>query len=351
MARSRGSERSSGHAKRRPTMDDVARRAGVSRTLVSLIFSNKPGAGEETKERVLEAARELGYAPDSAARLLARGRSRTLGVLVDVQQRFQADLVTGIYPVAEAAGYEVLLGVNAPGRNEREAIEALLQHRCEGLILLGTSTDESYLDALAQRAVVVVVGRPMAERGRFDSVLTADTKGISAAVEHLVELGHRRIVHIDGGDAPASHERRDAYVAAMHAHGLDEEIRVIPGAHDEQAGIAAGKLLLGEDTLPTAVLAGNDRCAVGLMDTLVRGHVAVPGEVSIVGYDDSAFAALSRIDLTTVRQDADGLARYAVECAIRRLENADAEPGERVLDPTLVVRGSTTAPAVEVTAS
>ncbi|HEY5853448.1 MAG TPA: LacI family DNA-binding transcriptional regulator [Aldersonia sp.] len=331
-------------------MDDVARRAGVSRTLVSLIFSNKPGAGEETRERVLTAARELGYAPDSAARLLARGRSRTLGVLVDVQQRFQADLVTAIYPTAEAAGYEVLLGVNAPGRDEREAIEALLQHRCEGVILLGTSTDERYLDALAERAVVVVVGRPMAERGRFDSVLTADAMGISAAVDHLVDLGHRCIAHIDGGDAPASRERCDAYVAAMQAHGLGDGVRVIPGAHDEEAGIAAGRLLLAEDTLPTAVLAGNDRCAVGLMDTLVRGHVDVPGDVSIIGYDDSAFAALSRIDLTTVRQDADGLARYAVEYAIRRLEDADAEPAEKILDPTLIVRGSTARPKVEVTA-
>ena len=108
---SAGEDRSS----RRPTMADVATRAGVSRTLVSFILDGKPGASEETRRRVLAVAEEIGYRPDSAARLLARGRSRTLGVLMDVRQLFQAELVTGIYPAAESIGYEVLLSANLPG--------------------------------------------------------------------------------------------------------------------------------------------------------------------------------------------------------------------------------------------
>ncbi len=159
----------------RPTMSDVAARAGVSRTLVSFILAGKPGAGEQTRDRVLRAADELGYRPDSAARLLARRRSRTLGVLLDVQQPFQADLVSAIYPVAEAAGYEVLLSATAPGRDEDKAIEALLSHRCEGLVLLGPACEPTYLMSLADRAVVVVVGRPVAS-DRFDSVHTATRK-------------------------------------------------------------------------------------------------------------------------------------------------------------------------------
>ena len=325
----------------RPTMSDVAARAGVSRTLVSFILAGKPGAGEQTRDRVLRAAEELGYRPDSAARLLARRRSRTLGVLLDVQQPFQSDLVSAIYPVAEAAGYEVLLSATAPGRDEDKAIEALLSHRCEGLVLLGPACEPTYLMSLADRAVVVVVGRPVAS-DRFDSVHTADAKGIRQSVDHLVELGHRRIVHVDGGTDPGSAQRRRSYQAVMRRHGLGEQIRVVPGAHTEQAGIAAAELLLGEPgPLPTAVLAGNDRAAVGLMDSMIRAGLDVPGDVSIVGFDDNQFAALSRIDLTTVRQDADAIATHAVQFAVSRLEDAALATREKVLDPHLVIRGST----------
>ncbi|MBD0322166.1 MAG: LacI family DNA-binding transcriptional regulator [Aldersonia sp.] len=321
-------------------MDDVAARAGVSRTLVSLIFSNKPGAGGETRERVLQAADELGYRPDIAARLLARGRSRTIGVLVDVQQPFQADLVTAIYPLVEAAGYEVILSASAPGRDEHRAIEALLSHRCEGLILLGPQSDADYLTVLADRATVVVVGRRL-PLTRFDTVHTADEVGIRQAVDYLVELGHRDIAHVDGGTDPGAAERRDAYVADMRRHGLDDRIRIIPGAHDESAGIAAGRALLRDARLPSAVITGNDRCAVGLMDTLIRADVKVPQDVSIVGFDDTQFSQLSRIDLTTVRQDVDGLAQNAVRLVVRRLEDGSLAPTEKVLDPKFVVRGST----------
>jgi DNA-binding LacI/PurR family transcriptional regulator len=321
-------------------MDDVAARAGVSRTLVSFVLRGKPGAGEQTRLRVLEVAAELGYKPDSAAQLLARGRSRTLGVLLDVQQPFQADLVTRIYPAAKAAGYDVLLSVSAPGRDEVEAIESMLSHRCEGLILLGPNSGREYLEELEDRAVVVVVGKPMPPSA-FDAVRSADASGIRQSVDHLAGLGHRAIHHIGGGSAPGADARRDAYVAAMRDHGLDEFIRVIPGSHDEAAGVAAGRLMLEEGTLPTAVLAGNDRCALGLMDSLDRAGVDIPRDVSVVGYDDSEIAHLSRIDLTTVRQDVDQLAENAVAFAVKRLEDDDAVAAEVIVEPRLIVRGST----------
>nr|WP_296773511.1 LacI family DNA-binding transcriptional regulator [Rhodococcus sp. (in: high G+C Gram-positive bacteria)] len=324
-------------------MDDVAARAGVSRTLVSFVMRGKPGAGEETRRRVLEIADEIGYKPDSAAQLLARGRSRTLGVLLDVHQPFQADLVTRIYPIAKAAGYEVLLSASAPGRSEIEAIESMLSHRCGGLILLGPSSDRDYLEELEERAVVVVVGKPMPP-GAFDMVRSADASGIRQSVQHLVELGHRRIYHIGGGAAPGAEARSDAYRAAMRDRGLAEFARVIPGAHDEAAGIAAGRLMLDEADLPTAVMAGNDRCALGLMDSLDRAGVDVPRDVSVVGYDDSEIARLSRIDLTTVRQDIDGLATHAVEFAVARLEDDSASAVESIVEPQLIVRGSSGRP-------
>ncbi|MGW0820756.1 LacI family DNA-binding transcriptional regulator [Streptomyces sp. NPDC002845] len=328
-------------------MADVAVRAGVSRALVSIVFRNQPGASQETRDRVLRVADDIGYRPDSAARLLARGRSRTLGVTLTVHQPFQADLVEGIYPEAERLGYDVLISANAPGRDEAKSIESLLSHRCEALILLGPGSGASELDELGHRTVAVSVGRRV-PGARVDSVHTAEGKGVRQAMDHLVELGHERIVHVDGGRQSGSVERRRAYRAAMRRHGLADEIRVIPGAHDEDAGIEAGRLLLSErdrgTPLPTAVLAGNDRCAMGLLMTFTRAGVDVPGEVSVVGYDDSHLSHVMPVGLTTVRQDAILMAEHAVRFAVERLENRKLEPREAVLDPKLVVRGTSAAP-------
>ncbi|MFZ3599311.1 LacI family DNA-binding transcriptional regulator [Streptomyces sp. BH104] len=328
-------------------MADVAEKAGVSRALVSIVFRNQPGAGQDTRDRVLRVAEEIGYRPDNAARLLARGRSRTLGVLFTVHQPFQADLVEGIYPEAERHGYEVLLSATAPGRDEAQAVEALLAHRCEAVILLGPHAGQDQLEALGRRTVAVSVGRRVRD-ARLDNVCTADNKGVRQAMDHLVELGHRRIVHIDGGRDPGSAERRRAYRAAMRRHGIDSETRVIPGSHTENAGIEAGRLLVAEHKkgapLPTAIFASNDRCAMGLLMTFGRAGIDVPGEVSIVGYDDSHLSHLMPIALTTVRQNAVLMAEQAVRFAVERLEDEALGPREAVIDPKLVVRDTSRPP-------
>ncbi len=334
---------------RRPTMADVAARAGVSRTLVSFILDGKPGASDATRQRVMAIADEIGYRPDSAARLLALGRSRTLGVLTDVRQLFQAELVTEIYPAAESCGHEVLLSANLTDREESVPIEALLSHRCGCLILLGPGSDTAYLRTLATRVPVVVVGRrlPVDSEGagsNLATVRTNDAKGMREAVHYLVELGHRDIHHVDGGDDPGSADRRRAYRAAMRSHGLTQHAKVIAGAHNEQAGAAAARVMLAEPELPTAVLAGNDRCALGLLDVFTRAGVDVPGQLSLIGYDDSRLSDNPRIDLTTVHQDAAGLARYAVRLAVEMLEEKRIGPEDVVLEPKLVVRGTTAKP-------
>jgi DNA-binding LacI/PurR family transcriptional regulator len=333
---------------RRPTMADVATAAGVSRTLVSFILDGKPGASDETRQRVLAVANEIGYRPDSAARMLARGRSRTLGVLMDVRQLFEAELVTHMYPAAEELGYEVLLSANLPDRVESVPIEALLSHRCGGLILLGPSSDAGYLRALADRAPVTVVGRRLAghvSAGRLATVRTDDGKGIRQAVSYLVELGHRDIHLVDGGTDPGSADRRRAYRAAMRHHGLSAHAKVIPGAHNEQAGALAARAMLAEADLPTAVLASNDRCALGLLDVFTRAGVDVPDRLSLIGYDDSHFSDNPRIDLTTVHQDAAGLARQAVRIAVEMVTGHPHPTDDVVLDPTLVIRGTTSPPS------
>ncbi|MDF2823303.1 MAG: LacI family transcriptional regulator [Mycobacterium sp.] len=336
---------------RGPTMADVAARAGVSRTLVSFVLDGKPGAGEDTRLRELAAAAERGYRPESAARLLARGRSRTRGVLMDVRQLFEAELVTGIYPAAEALGYDVLLSANLADRDESVPIDALVSHRCGALILLGPDSRADYLYELSRRLPVVVVGRRLPHPDGHDgpreglaTVRTDDAKGIRQAVDYLVELGHHDIWHVDGGADTGSADRRRAYRAAMRAHGLADQARVIPGAHNEDAGAHAARAMLATEQLPTAVLAGNDRCALGLLDVFTRSGVSVPEDLSIIGFDDSRLSDNPRIDLTTVHQDASTLAQRAVQSAVSMLEQTNTDGIDHVSEPTLVVRGTTGAP-------
>lgn len=325
-------------------MADVAERAGVSRTLVSFILDGKPGASDETRRRVLAIAEEIGYRPDAAARLLAQGRSRTLGVMMDVRQLFQAEMVTHLYPAAEHLGYEVLLSANLPDRTEARVAESLLSHRCGALILLGPTGSERFLTDLATRVPVVIACRrlPTAILGSsLATVRTNDAKGIREAVDYLAGLGHRAIHHVDGGHDPGSADRSRAYKAAMRAHGLADEITVIPGAHNEDAGANAARAMLAAPALPTAVLAGNDRCALGILDVFTRAGVDVPGEVSLMGYDDTRLSENPRIDLTTIHQDAPDLARGAVELAVQMLIDGAPRHRDVVLEPKLVVRGTT----------
>ena len=328
---------------RRPTMRDVATHVGVSQTLVSLVFRNAPGPSKETREKVIRAAAELGYRPDTAAQVLRSNRSMRVGVLFSMQQPYEVDLVEALYPVAKRHDYAVLLGALVPGRDQRAAVEDLLGSRCEAVIVIGPGRDEHQLIELARQLPVVYIGRRLGG-GTVDAVRGADSRGAQLAVDHLVGLGHRDIVHVDGGSRAGAADRRRGYRAAMRRHGLAEHIRILAGDLTEESGSSAARTLLGEVGLPTAVFAANDRCAHGLLVTLVRAGVAVPEQVSVVGYDDSRIARLSYLDLTSIRQDVAEMAELAFRIVVERLDAGRTTSQDLVLAPTLVVRGSTTGP-------
>ena len=330
-------------AGRRPRLADVAARAGVSSGLVSLVLRNQPGPSAQTRTRVLAAAQELGYRADRTASLLARRRSRHLGVLMDVRNTFHAELVTDLDAAATGLGYDLVLSTLTPARDERRATEILLDFRCEALILLGPDEPAGRLNALGSELPVVVIGRRVPS-ATVDVVRAADDRGVAQAVGHLAGLGHRDIAFVDGGRGTIAADRRRGYRQAMRRRGFASHLRIIPGDHTEEAGSLAAGALTAAETLPTAVITSNDRCAVGLLDALARLGVAVPGAVSVVGYDDSALARLAHVDLTTVSQDARGQAGQAVALAVERLENGRAAPREVVLTPHLVVRGTTAPP-------
>lgn len=322
----------------RPTLADVAARAGVSKSLVSLVMRDEPGARAETRRRILEAADELGYHPDSRARLLRSGRSRLLGVVFGIQHAFHVDLVTALYTAARDSGYELALSAVTPDRDETEATTGLLQDRCEALIMLGPQTPAHALARLTTRLPVVVLARGV--RGA-DVIRTADADGLHQAVDHLGRLGHQRIAHIDGGRAPGAADRRRGYREAMEAYGLSRHVQIVAGGLTEEEGTTAARALLDQSRPPTAITVFNDRCATGVLDVLLRGGKHVPQDVSVVGYDDSHLARLAHINLTTIAQDVHTMTKLAVARAIERIEGAHVAHRTIVVPPQLKIRGTT----------
>ncbi len=328
----------------RVTMEDVAARAGVSRALVSIVFRGVPGASEATRERVLAAARELDYRPDTRASRLGRSRTRMLGVVFSVGHAFHGDLLESLYVEAESAGYEVVLSGVTPRRSEDHAVETLLAERCEGLLLIGSGLARGRLGALAERVPVVSVLRQVKAAG-VDVVRTDDADGMRQVVEHLVGLGHERIALLDGGTAAGASQRRQGFRAALRRLLPGAPELLVPGGLTEQEGAAAAYAYLGLGSArPTAVAAFNDRCALGFIDVVRQAGVRVPEDVSVVGFDDIRQAAYDHVGLTTVQQDAQQLGAKALERVTARLDRDDTATQEVVVAPTLVVRRSTAPP-------
>ncbi len=335
---------------RTPTMEDVATEAGVSRALVSIVFRDRPGASDATRQRVRAAAERLGYAPDHRARLLSRSRTGLIGVVYGLRHEFHGEVVEALYAAAAPGGYEIALSGSAPGRDERAAIAGLLSYRCEALVLVGSALSTAALAELSARVPLVVMARTAAKSGA-DVVRTDDVAGGLLATRHLLGLGHRDIACVEGGRASGSAERRRGYRRALQTAQQSTEPaiepRLVMGGLTEDEGTTAAEAMLadhrsGTRALPTAVVAFNDRCALGLLTTFRAHGVDVPGDVSVVGYDDSRVAHLPWADLTTVRQDTSLLAAEAVRLAVERIEHV-GPPSDVVVPPELIVRGSTAA--------
>ncbi len=325
---------------RRVTLADVAEAAGVSRALVSIVMRDAPGASQATRERVMEAARALGYRPDVRARALAGQQSRLIGVMFGVAGIFHLDVLDGLYTAAERSGYGLILSALTRSRDERRAVESLQDFRFDALVMLEPPTPQPLM---AGRLPLVVVGWQV-DHPEVDSVRTSDEQGMLLAVGHLADLGHVEITHLDGGDTPTGASRRAAYVAAMQARGLGDRVRVVPGGDSQLGGQRAARALLDEGDLPTAVIAYNDDAAVAAIGVLSQRGLDVPGRMSVIGWDDNAIARLAQADLTTVAQQPDLIATLAVERLVARISGETVTERDVVLEPRLVVRSSTSAP-------
>jgi LacI family transcriptional regulator len=237
----------------------------------------------------------------------------------------------------------VVLSAIGPTRPEARAVEALLDDRCEAVILLGPRSTTRSLTALAAKLPVITLAR-IVRSAAVDTVSTDDHAGMDAALGHLVHLGHRRIAYLDGQRTPGAPERLHALNSAAARSLPEDRVRVVPAGPGEEDGVGAIELLMATGPLPTAVIAFNDRCAIGAIGALNRAGLKVPRDISLVGYDDSRLARISYIDLTTVGQNPFQLAELAVHRAIDRLDNRPIDRRDQVVTPRFVIRSSTAPP-------
>lgn len=335
----------------RATIADVAAAAGVHPSTVSRALnpSTRGMVTEAVAARVAEVAQDLGWRPSALAAGLRTRRSRTIGILVP-------DLVNPVFPpivrAAESrlaeAGYATLIA-NTDMDPAREAllIERMAAHLVDGLMLASAAKGSGALELCRRWAIpTVLINRRLPGAG-LSAVVNDDRRGMAMAVRHLIEIGHRRIAHL-GGPAGVSTaaDRRNGFRAALRAAGLepDEAPSVTADAYTEEAGRQAMQRLLQGPPF-TAVAAANDMLCLGAYDALRAARRSVPDAISITGFNDMPFVDRITPPLTTVRIQHAEMGRLGAEQLLAELGNGSAARREVMLEPQLVVRGSTARPA------
>ncbi|HXP57934.1 MAG TPA: LacI family DNA-binding transcriptional regulator [Streptosporangiaceae bacterium] len=329
----------------RPTLETVAAAAGVSRSLVSLVLNDSPKVSPASREAVLRAVADLGYRPNAAARRLAEQQSRTIGVLLnDLRQPWFADMLDGLTPVLHGAGKHMLLG---DGRIDQMMDDTLtwsfLDFGVDGLVLAGSiPLSEAVLSIASKIPTVAVGGRGLnLDLPHLDVLANDNELGARLVVEHLAGLGHTRIAHISGLPSLAGQLRMQGYEDSMRAAGLGAHVLIDHGDMSEEGGYRSTVRLLSRPDRPTAIFAANDLTCVGALSAATALGIGVPAELSLAGFDNSLFARLRALWLTSVDGAAHQMGQQAGRMLLERIENPGAPAQTRLLPPRLEVRGST----------
>ena len=336
---------------RRPTIADVARHAGVSKGAVSFALNGRPGVAETTRERILRSARELGWEPDRRAQALSRDRAFAMGwVVARPAMTLAADpffplFLAGLETALAEAGRALLLHVVEGDAQAEEAVyRRLARGHADGVFLTDLHVDDTRPALAAALGLpALAIGRPT-DPGALPWVGIDDRVGVTAAVEHLLALGHRRIAHVQGVPGYVhSASRRAAWAATLQAAGVPLG-PLATGHFTGEGGAAATRALLATKPPPTAIVYANDLMAAGGLQALAAAGRRVPEDVSVVGFDDVAVAPLLRPPLTTVRHDVAGWGRAAAASLLALVDGG--RPLTGWLQPShLVVRSSTAPPA------
>lgn len=324
----------------RPTIYDVASRAGVSKSLVSLVLQGSPNVSGARRKAVQAAIDELGYRPSRAASALAANKTRSIGLLIDdFHNPWFVEMLRGLRSVLDPAGWNVTVAdLQLEALSGRNPLDGFLSMHVDGLIIAAEPHAAPPLRKLD--VPFVVAGVRELDAGTADVVASDEVQGARLAVEHLIQLGHARIAHLtgQGGSAKA---RRDGYVRAMDAAGLQAFMAGRSGETTEEAGYAAAGELLGRHPDVTAVFAANDTMALGALAALKERGLRTPEDVSVVGYDNTALAASRYLALTSIDSHNASIGAEAARALLARIAEPKGPRRQLLLAPSLIARGST----------
>ena len=324
----------------RPTIRDVAERAGVSIATVSRVLNDKGDVSAQTRERVREVARSVGYSVDPAARALVTQRTRQIAVVVgdnaghrDLSLVFFGKVLAAISRRLAQSGYDPVL---------LQPLDVSLQHRFDAAVLIGVDDDDALVAGLASRQVPLVGVDVRCASGRAAYVGSDHAGGVRLALAHLHALGHRRIAHVGGAqNTVAGSERLDAFRREADRLRLDlPDEYVRRGDFTSASGYRETCALLALPERPTAIVAASDLMALAALQAIRDAGLQPGPDVAVVGFDDLEAAALAHPPLTTIRQDRQELGTLAATRAIELIEDPEAAPRTTVLPVELVVRGS-----------
>lgn len=325
------------------TINDVAKRAGVSAKTVSNVINQYPHVREATRLKVLEAVQELGYHPNIAARGLVTNRRNLIGcVLWDILNPAYTELVEIVVDKARASDYMTILGNVARDPAEEERLATLLiQQRVDGVLLASSTKNSQVPERLMDMGVPVVLVNRRVDHLTTDYVGVNDFRGGYIAARHLIGLGHRRIAFIRGmASVSTSVEREEGYRQALRDGGLEyDPALVADGGYTIKGAYDAARRLLSIDAPPTAFFCANDLMAISAIDAVIDAGQRVPEDVAVIGYDDIEFSGSRSLALTTVRFQMDRIAQEAVDMLLGRISGRIVgDPREVVFPPELVVR-------------
>ncbi|HSK32176.1 MAG TPA: LacI family DNA-binding transcriptional regulator [Propionicimonas sp.] len=333
-------------AKRSITIEDVARVAGVSRAAVSKVIRDAYGVSDDMRARVHAAIDELGYRPRAAARAM-RGSSYTLGVEIPtIKNHFFTKIITGATGALAGSRYNLIIAPADPDHDGGpQAIELLVDRQVDGILAISPAVAPEWLEDLAQRTPLVMLGRHD-DSTYYDTVVDDDIEGARLAVRHLHDLGHRDIVHLtlwpesELNLPTAPHAVRSrGYELAMAELGLADLIRVVHVQPSEDASREAALDLLNGSQPPTAIFAGHDELALGVLQAVSELGLG-PADVSVVGYDDTDIAAHPLVSMTSINQSGTQMGEIVVRLLLERIAGR-TEAVHEVIQPRVMVRKTT----------
>lgn len=324
---------------RRPTIYDVAKSAGVSPSLVSLVLQNPSKVSDKRREAVLAAIAHLGYRPSRAATALASTQTKSIGLVIDdFRNPWFVDLLRGMESALSVHGYQVTVADARPGQNRiKETTDGVLALHVAGLVIAAEPSEPMLAGTWVP---TVVAGWRNGVPAGADLITNDDDGGGRLAAGHLLELGHTRIGHLSGSDGAAAH-RREGFRSRMVAAGLEVRISGESGGTSEEDGYASACWLLDHHPDTTAIFAANDTMAVGAFAAARARGRSVPEDLSVIGYDNSPLAKSRYLDITTVDNRSDVVGADSAQTLLARIQDPGLEPGRKLIDPVLVVRGTT----------